>query len=213
LCSAELTLLGMVLAAVSRPRRPRHLAAASAAFLFVISPWLIRNEMALGRPVLRSNLGLELRVSNNDEARPQMSGNAVLYRLHPLLSPEECARVRHMGELAYNDQALLAALSWIETQPGRFTRLTIQRVLEFWFPTTPPAMRWFSLALALMAGVGLVFLRGNPAAPVFALVFAVYPLPHYFVQVSQHYRFPIHGLVLLLATHGAFKGWAILRRA
>jgi hypothetical protein len=204
LCSAELALVGAALAWLCRP--PRRWGWAAAGCLLVVSPWLARNQLVLGRPVLRSNLGLELRVSNNDEAQPLMSENTVMHRLHPLLSPQESALVHRTGELAYNDQALGSALAWIATHPARFTVLTLLRIREFWFPRNP-----LLIALTLLAGAGLFLLRARPEARVFLLVLAAYPLPHYFVQVSPHYRYPVHGILLLLSVDAASRLWTRFR--
>jgi len=63
-----------------------------------ISPWVIRNQRALGAPILlRDNLGLELAVAFNDTVGVTMyetDRNGTYNRVHPNVSPEQALRVR-----------------------------------------------------------------------------------------------------------------------
>ena len=95
-----------------------------------LTPWILRNERALGAPIAtRSNLGLELRVSNNDDATADQRANllrGVYDKYHPLQNAEEAKRVRQLGEVNYNKWANAQAMDWIHSHPKRFLTLTFR---------------------------------------------------------------------------------------
>jgi len=75
--------------------RTNGLAALSA--ILVVPPWLVRNALVLHAPVLPSNFGLELHVSNNELARANADDNVrggAFKRYHPSVNPAEAGRVR-----------------------------------------------------------------------------------------------------------------------
>jgi hypothetical protein len=186
----------------------RYLWIPVAVSLAIASPWLWRNYRVFGRIVpLRSNLGMELWVSNNPYARPTHYGNdeaGVYRRLHPLSNFLEREQMRAMGEVAYCQSRLRLALQWIRENPGRFAALTAQRIVLFWFtPALRPLQPVILWAITVLAWVGLW--RSRTRHPlVFALVGSLwigYPLLYYFVQVDMRYRYPIYWSFLLMAAY------------
>lgn len=173
-----------------------------------LAPWIIRNYYALGSPVVtRTNLGLEMRVGNNDLATPNERVNddlGVFRRYHPALSREEALKVRQMGEIAYNKQALHEAEQWIRTHPARFTELSLGRLWEFWFfPDRTSKIKTAFLDITGALGfVGLiVVLRRRPLTGiVLLLILLIYPLPSYIVRdVGLRQRFPVDWMLTLLS--------------
>ena len=174
----------------------------------IVLPWTIRNYVAVGTlsPV-RDNLGLELAVSNNDAARPLMTENYFSRFRHPYFDRREAATMRSMGEAAYYRMRGAEAIEWIERNEGRFARLTVQRIFWFWFtPTNALVKTIFFSGVVVMAAIGLSFLwRRKPrAARLLAVLWIVYPLPFYVVQVDPRYRYPIDWLLWLLAGYTAW---------
>jgi hypothetical protein len=175
----------------------------------VLSPWMIRNQLELGAPVLtRSNLGLELRLSNNDFAGPLERDNylkGVYHRYHPLQSVAQAESVQALGELAYNRLAANEALNWIRSHPSRFLVLTAQRVFYFWFQPIPGQTAkaiWLDLtALLGLAGLMLLWRSHFWTAAPLALFLLILPLPSYFVHVGVRQRFPVDWIYLLLAVY------------
>src|SRR4051812_13200126 len=110
-----------------------------------LAPWAIRNRYALGAPIItRSNFGLELMVSNNDEATADQRANylnGVYARYHPLLNPTEAEQVKTLGEVVYNQQSSARAQAWIRAHPGRFIELCLGRVADFWFYPDPSRIK------------------------------------------------------------------------
>ena len=170
-----------------------------------LSPWIVRNEHALGAPVWsRTNLGIELRVSNNDFAGPDQrvnSLNGVYNRYHPLQNADEAAKVRNLGEVAYNKQATSDAKSWIQTHPERFAQLCLGHLRDFWFYPDPSRVKALLLgAIVLIGFLGLVFewQENRTTAVILTLVLLIYPLPNYLIHVGVRQQYPINWIMILL---------------
>jgi hypothetical protein len=176
--------------------------------LAITTPWLWRNYRVFDAFVpLRSNLGLELWISNNSIAQATYYANeeaGVYRRYHPFTNIKEREQMRAMGEVAYCQSKLRLALQWIRENPGRFAALTAQRIVLFWFtPALRPLQPVILWAITVLAWVGLW--RSRTRHPlVFALVGSLwigYPLLYYFVQVDMRYRYPIYWSFLLMAAY------------
>jgi hypothetical protein len=183
-------------------------AVAAACILLVLTPWAIRNHSVLGSTIwTRSNLGLELQVSNNDVMTPDLEHNVRVPEfglLHPFAGAGERAKVKAMGEVAYQHSKMKQALSWIAANKLRFLDLTAQRFRLFWLPEM--RRNWQSAiedALTLCGLVGLAFLfrRGNALSWLAGAVLAAYPFVHYLIQVTPRYRLPIEPFLFLLSAH------------
>lgn len=181
----------------------RELGIALVAVLVVTGPWMARNQMAFGTALsLRNNLGLELAVSNRDGAEVYSSENLRRAK-HPNVDREEALRVRAMGEAAYQKAKLKVAIEWIESNPGRFMRLTAARAWAFWFPVDADRSYrypvWAVTAVG-MAGLALLWRRRHPAALPLTAILAVYPLVFYVLQADMRYRAPSYAFSILAAS-------------
>lgn len=176
-------------------------------------PWAIRNEISLGEPIFtRSNLGLELRVSNNDEASADQRENylhGVYARYHPLQNATEAGKVRSMGEVAYNAWAQHEAERWISSHPQRYLELTLERVEKFWFYNDPTSVGksiflFLSGFLGLIGAVYLarIDLRVGTAV---CLVLCLYPAPSYLIHVGLRQRYPVDWLLTLLSAFVVYR--------
>jgi len=183
----------------------RSAALIAVAFLATLAPWTWRNYQQF-RSVffVRDNLGLELYISNNDLAQPDIVRNfpTGVRAFHPGSSRAEALAVRELGEVEYAHERLGMALGWIRNHPRRFLALTLARMGLYWFPDaegfTP--VHGFAVAfisLAGFAGLYLMARRKVPVAAFLAAVLALFPLLYYFVQVDARYRTPILWLSLL----------------
>jgi hypothetical protein len=208
----------LVLAATMQDRRGK-VAVLVVTTVIVLMPWTIRNRLVLGGWFfIRDNLGLELRVSNADDAVADPwvnAGRGAMQTYHPIFNRTAAERVRREGELAVYSRLGRDAVGWIWTHPSRFLALSLQRFAYFWFP---PALRlrmiWRVGSVAL-ATVGLVLLwrRERMSAMVLIVLFAFYPLPYYFLQSYERYRFPIEWAIVLLAVHTLNESWSWFRRS
>lgn len=174
--------------------------------LVVVTPWIARNYVRLGGLFfIRDDLGLELHVSNNSEARADEEQNMAtrfFHQEHPFMSKAAGMRIREQGELAFERDQLRQATAWIGAHPAGFLRLTVQRIVNFWFPAlSHPLHRGAVWTLTIAAWIGLFYLsRENPfATAVLGTILASFSLVYYFVQNYLRYSHPIYWALLLLA--------------
>ena len=169
-------------------------------------PWVVRNQNALGSPIAtRSNLGLELRVSNNDDATSDQRTNLLLGvydKYHPLQNVGEAKRVRQLGEVNYNKWAKARATDWIRAHPKRFVVLTLGRIRDFWFYPDPSTLKAiFGDLTALLGLIGLlqVWKHDKMNGAVLTCVLLVYSAPSYLIHVGARQRLPVDWLLMLLS--------------
>jgi hypothetical protein len=187
--------------------RPGFVVGFAAALLIVVAPYTIRNRLVMGSTFfIRDNLGLELAVSNADDAQSLAEANfipgAAMDR-HPFRSAEEDARLRAMGEVAYNRSRQREALAWIGSHPTEFMRLTAQRAGYLLFPfSRRPYQRVIAAVLTFGALVGLVLLWRSGQRVTVAIVagaIAGYEVIYLFVQHDVRYVYPMLWVQSLVA--------------
>ncbi|MCE5307160.1 MAG: hypothetical protein LLG20_05925 [Acidobacteriales bacterium] len=194
----------------------RPLAAAAGFGLMALAvplPWVVRNQVVLGVPVIKNALGVNLHVSNNDCASSSFILNlrsGCLGKHSPDANRAEADLVADMGEGRYDAYRLNTAKSWISAHPGIFCRLTAQRVLEFWFPNVAEGPFAYTIAtITLLSLAGFVLMARQD---VLFLRFAVwtsllYPLVYYVVFSDSRYRIPILWISLLGAGYCLQAWW------
>lgn len=184
----------------------RFSAVAIAAALVVLLPWACRNYAVFHDFVpLRNNFGLELQVSNNDQAAPVLEKNLeTMKKIHPYGSERERQELAALGEVAYNKAKLRQAGQWIAANPGKFLSLSLRRVLGFWFPEYGSVYQWcFSLLVTVLAFValGVLLVRGETAGIVALAYLAGFSGIYAVVQSSCRYRLPVESILLLLCAY------------
>jgi hypothetical protein len=193
--------------------------------VLVITPWTVRNSLAFHRFLfIRDNLGLELAVSHNDCSRFGVVANIAsgcFDKVHPNHNLTEATKVLEMGEVNYNDLRLREALQWIDSHLVRSTKLTLMRVIAFWFPTetfTIPihtgGRRWERLVIYLMTllsvfGLVMLYRRDVTSVAVMFSCLTLFPLTYYVLQFQDRFRYPIMWMTFLL---GAMPIAACVRR-
>ncbi|MBI4890822.1 MAG: hypothetical protein HY821_09385 [Acidobacteria bacterium] len=187
----------------SSGQRWRKLPLFAAMAAAVCLPWTLRNTAELGDFVpIRDNFGLELQVSNNDLAAPQLLRNQAAQRaFHPNENPSEAARMKSTGELPYFREKGREAWAWIGANTPKFLQLTAARIREFWLPD--PALNgstaWSASLLTLLSAAGLLIRRRSAGWKYALPVLLFFPLPYYLVQADIRYRMPVLWLSLLPA--------------
>ncbi|MEO0660317.1 MAG: glycosyltransferase family 39 protein [Planctomycetota bacterium] len=196
-----------------QPRGVQRLAILLGTAALIVSPWAVRNAVVLGTPQIRSNLGVEVFVGNNDGAIGLFNG-----RIHPAYNEAEMQRYRELDEVAYSKDSLERGLDWIEQNPERFGWLTLERFKRFWFGPDPrdeivlgtgfvqrrDAMGWIKWGthalMGLLAITSMIVWRGRPGSrTVMRGALFLFPLVYYVTHVFERYRFPIEPLVTLAA--------------
>lgn len=177
-----------------------------AIFCVIVSVWVLRNRRELGSPVLRTNLGMTLYVSNNDCAEASLIDDErrrCYQTHHPNVSASEASLLQSLGEVRYDRQRTADARSWILAHPIRFLQLTLTRFGQFWFPSADQHpfsayAIWLITALSI-PGLILMVRRREPTIPFMLAVLALYPLMYYVVVSDVRYRYPVLWISILSA--------------
>jgi hypothetical protein len=174
----------------------------------LLVPWALRNRIVLGSTIwTRSNSGLELNLSNNDQATPDWADNwrrGLFNAMHPFVSAVEKQRVRQLGEVEYNRESIATAKAWILHHPRRFAVLTAQRAFLFWFPRMDQRRDTVLLAFLTVLGIaGLVWLwtTGAIASRFFLILWVSFAAPLSLFQASFRLRYPIEWTLYFCAAY------------
>jgi hypothetical protein len=185
-------------------------AAAVAVIILCCVPWTVRNYCVFQQFVpLRSVLGLQLWLGNNDQTQDIFRGD-----LHPIYNASERDKYISLGEIAYMQQKKREAIAYMLSHPVREASLITYRAISIWSGGTPypledflgtPSLRFrailaINLVAALGALCGIVILfreRSLFAVPVAAFPL-VYPWAYYLTLALPRYRLPIDPIVMLL---------------
>jgi hypothetical protein len=188
-------------------------------------PWTVRNYAVFHSFIpLRSVLGLQLWLGNNDQYRDQFPG-----WLHPIDSPAERAKYVRMGEIAYMREKRQAAVHWMLSHPKREAQLFEQRFIATWLATPHPLRDFLisrdllirtvfvsNLLASLGALAGIIVLYRDRRMRRYAFPVAVYPIVFpvvfYMSQALLRYRYPIDPVILLLTAVAAAALARRLRR-
>ncbi len=172
-------------------------------------PWTIRNYIAFHTFIpLRSNLGLELWLGNNDQVPDTWAGF-----LHPNDYPPEREKFARMGEIAYMQEKQHEAVQFMLGHPRDTARFFWRRFAENWIGTWDPIQDvWHSLGwdskitlvsnicVSLLSFIGLLLLfrQKSPYAFPVAMFPLVYPIVYYITHTSLRYRHPIDPALIIL---------------
>ncbi len=174
-------------------RGARYAAAVASIAACFAAPWMIRNWLVLGAPYfVRDNFGLELFVSNQDIADPELIRNPALVLAHPSAAPKETELVRTLGERRYNSLRLRNAIDWILSHPAKFLRLTAIRAIYYWFPPFHESWQtcgyWIVTILSL---IGFWLGRKRRTSNLLAAASIASYLIYTVVQADVRYRYPV----------------------
>jgi len=182
----------------------------------LFGPWMVRNYLTTGAFTPRCCAGLELMSYNVDGAS------------HPWISSKERQLYKTLGENRYNDICFQRAKEAIVAEPGKYAFRVLERIRNWWLGGEPkeylkrlhglgnvkPLMHTFVAGMLLLAMVGAweAVRGGAKILPLIALL-VVFPLPYYFINVTDRYAFPMRMIALLLAAHGLVAASKRLRRS
>lgn len=169
--------------------------------------WAARNYCQLGAFVVRTNLGMTLYVSNNDCAQSTLIQERLsgCYEAHHANhNASEAELVRSLGEVRYDRMRIADTKNWIFSNPGRFCRLTLARIRDFWLPPAEVGSGYhanfiFISTVLSLPGLILMGYRREPVTPFVLGGLLLYPLMYYIVVTDIRYRYPILWLSLLPA--------------
>jgi hypothetical protein len=193
-----------LLAALTKP------ALAGAIALLCCAPWTMRNYSVFGHVVvLRSNLGLQLWLGNNENAR-----EAWREQLHPIFNAGERALYMRMGEINYMKQKESQAVRYMLANPDEDLKLIGKRFVATWSGGTPNPLSdfirtpgvWFRsvlifnlfLAVGVVTGIAVLYSKRSPYLFAIAIFPIVFPCAYYLTLSYPRYRLPIDPAVMLL---------------
>ena len=196
-----------VLAGV-RERRRALVGAVLAGVVFAacLAPWTWRNWRVFHTFIpIRGNFGAELWVHNGPQDNGFPRGIVVFSR------PELQSYVS-MGEVAYVRQRGEWAKAYIRSDPGRFLKLSLERVYWYWMNLPHPledhpfteAVREATfgfLSVTGWLGLLLALRRGVPGAGLSAAAFVLIPVTYCFVTVGARFRHPLEPLLVILTVN------------
>ena len=176
-----------------------HALVALLVFGCVLLPWSVRNYAAFHKVIpIRGNFGPNLWYGNH----PGVTGPDD-ETLDPTQNDEELQAYLTMGDAAYCLSRQRMAYNFIRQNPGEFLRLTRDRVLFYWVPSTKGA--WvLRVCWSLLSFVGLLILtreKGVLVTAPFISALLLYPLPYYVTHAEGFYRHPIEPAMALLVAY------------
>jgi hypothetical protein len=200
-----------------RTRRIAHPALALGVAVLCCVPWTIRNYTVFHAFIpLRSVMGLQLWMGNNDETQGSWAG-----ALHPIDNSADRAKYVQSGEVAYMGEKKQQAIRFMLADPWREAHLIRNRFVAFWTGGTATPIRDFMnahslryrglLLFNLLAAIGALFgvwalyRKSSPHTFPTSIFVIVYPLASYLTLASARYRLPIDPTVLLLAAVALIK--------
>jgi 4-amino-4-deoxy-L-arabinose transferase-like glycosyltransferase len=180
-----------------------------------MAPWLVRNSLLHGRPVMLSTTGQHFWIGNV----PGSSGSARLPDGETVMGAfgsEIAERLKGAGELEQDRVFLEAALRHVRDDPTGFVTGVGRKFLHFWTfsPQTgvlyPDAYRAAYLAyyaaIAVLALVGLWRWRKvdavQPALVLIGMLFLVTSLVHALLYFEMRHRWALEPLLLMLSAGG-----------
>ena len=190
--------------------------------LLPLVPWLVRNWVVMGEPVVRSNFGVELKLGNTEEVwvNRQEGKSVSTMAKHPSNDEAEFQRFSTLGEIQYADVCFGEAMDWIRNQPIAFLGLTLDRFASFWIGDWSTRNTWqgslkssidLSLlkrvfhalpALLSLIGIAIAMRRGLNHTAALVGILCFLPMVYYLTHVSQRYRFPIEPVLIAFLCYG-----------
>ena len=185
-------------------------AAASLAFLFVVTPWIWRCSRTYGRFVaFRSNFGLEVLVGNSSDTSSPANWNVL-----PGFNESELRELQRVGEPAYMAEKQREASEFIAQHRLRYEGLTLRRILNTWTGLWKFPPRWkmdesglpnilmYSF-VSVLAFSGLILAIRHRRKEVIPLAFLPIFLPgvYYLTHSDMGFRHPIDPVLVIFSAY------------
>lgn len=184
----------------------------AAGMLLLLLPWMARNQLRLGRPLLATNGGYNLWLGNN----PASDIDSPCSVPTP---PDMDERIISSGSEIYADSLFSAtARSFILAEPGVFVKRTLLKALFFWrldpSPVTASYLRSDGMvrAAGLLTFLPLLLLAcwGYRKAPpqlkkrmaLFLYYALAYTAVHAVMIVKVRLRLPLDHFIIMMAAYG-----------
>jgi hypothetical protein len=211
---------------LARRTSVRQLVAVTLIGIAIGTPWVARNWLFVGRPLLASTSLEDVWKGNN----PMSNGSSYLAPGESVFdaAPAELReRIWHSDELQLNDMFASETASFVREQPEQFASLFARKFAYFWwFPQTAGVLypaNWlaayqaYALLMYAFAAVGVVGIvrNGSPDArrllTLLAAVGLTLAVIHALAYVEGRHRWGLEPLLLLLTARGMVASASGLR--
>ena len=208
LALTPMLVIALAMSPLSVPEKLARLGLAGLVAVLVVAPWLMRNDQAVGAPVLNTNGGFNLYLGNN----PAADGMFISIADTPRGATWQ--QLRKQGEVAANNTLKAEALAWIRQNPGRFLTLSFKKAVLFWMPPihegegpqskgeTLTRLAWLAQYLLICGlAVACMAYRRLRTSNTCLLWLAIlcYTAVHMIFYVIYRYREPVMPLLIVLA--------------
>jgi hypothetical protein len=175
-----------------------------------IGLWTARNYQVFGHLFfIRDDAGMAIASSNLDCAKALVADNIAsgcFATIHPTANPSILAQLRKQGEYDFSARQMRSTVQWIRSHPARFARLTVERIVYFWFPLEHFDKRVLVNGIVMSLATVLSFLsilwRRSLGFAILAGGLTCFPAIYYIAQLEQRYRYPVFWMSVLLASIG-----------
>jgi hypothetical protein len=200
-----LALLSLMGWSLHQTRPPSRYAAliCSFALVAVFVPWPLRNARVLHAFIpLRSNFDYELWQGNHPGATGVFDAT-----LEPLQNKQEYADYAARGEVAYMANKAALGEDYIREHPGRFLKLSAERVARFWTGTGSADNSGVVEAHAILTsllgltGLAALFKDRRAIAMLFLLPILLFPLPYYITHPDFRFRLLLDPMLTILSAY------------
>jgi len=196
-------------------------AAASVAFLLVVTPWIWRCSLVYGRFVaFRGNFGLEVLVGNSRDTSSPANGNVL-----PGFNKSELQELQRVGESAYMAEKQSQANEFLSHNRLRYVGLTLRRILHTWtgiweFPPRweldesgiPNILMYTFISVMAFAGLVMAIRHGSEQAIPLAFLPLFLPALYYLTHSDMGFRHPIDPVMAIFAAYAAHSFFARKQR-
>jgi len=202
----------------------REIAILTGSCLLVCLPWMARNAVQVGSFTSRTTGGVNFRIGNSDGAWRLGTGAGDM-SIYAANSAQEDRLFHELGEVAYERYCARLGLEFVRNHPDRFAALTLIRIRDWWLGQNSEWTGNLKLAFSLSAlkrlslllplpffAVGCIAAwRNRKSAGLLVAAIFLYPIPYYFLIVTERYRFPIEPFLLLVSAYGLVRLWQVAR--
>jgi Dolichyl-phosphate-mannose-protein mannosyltransferase len=189
----------------------RHALLAGVVCVAVISPWLMRNRVALGKwCFIRDNFAFEFAIGNF----PGGSGMGWA-GLHPAINQHVMDEYATKGEIAFLADRAAYPKTWMTQHTAEFAQQTLHRFTAFWDGTSQSwtkfasdiwtPLPFFALTILALLGCLLAIGQGVSGAWLMGLACLLYPWPYYITYAQTRYRHAIEPLLVVMAAYFAVE--------
>lgn len=183
-------------------------------FVCVISPWIIRNKIVLGKATIGTGNGFTLWSANNLTTKPAFHQIDLGPGYKMVLDSLKKDNVDLTSEVEIDNYCLNKFKEFIRNNPIKFLTLTISRYIGFWKIFSSNVSIWLNIGsfftygilfLFMLPGIVFIFINKNINGILLILLLLYYSSVHSIILTYMRYRMPVEVYVIITAMYGLFE--------